>query len=410
MSPDGKSELRDASGGGVAADHPSPDPFHFLVGPATAGEFNTARLRLLPIACLRVDDVRFKFDSSFIVFDPEDDPADQSDPEDLRTEMRHLARLVKANPGSPLSIFGHADPVGNDDYNKVLSGRRAMAIYGMLIRETGLWETLFSGPKAIAGDNWGNDALEVMAAATGLSSNTPRASLFKAYMDTLCPDGFRLQKSDFLAQGADSGGGKGDFQGCGEFNPLLVFSQEKQEKFDKAARDNGKEDQLVLTDRNKQNAPNRRVMVFLFKKGSKIDIAKWPCPRATEGVATCKKRFFSDGDTRRSTHLRGKDRRFKDTQDTFACRFYQRLADTSPCEQLLLGIATFRIIRAADGTPVKNTLFEVRFPNGNPRKIRSNADGFIRLVGAEGQIFTLVQIADPNVPGDLSDASNLGGS
>jgi len=35
---------------------------------------------------------------------------------------------VKDHPACPLSVFGHADPVGSDDYNKALSGRRAMAV------------------------------------------------------------------------------------------------------------------------------------------------------------------------------------------------------------------------------------------------------------------------------------------
>jgi outer membrane protein OmpA-like peptidoglycan-associated protein len=327
MGEDKQGVIRSITEGGVSGEHASPAPFQFFVGPATANEFNTARLRLIPIACLRVDDIRFRFDSSFVVFNPEDDL------NDIRVELRELANLVKANPGSPLSVFGHADPVGNDDYNKALSGRRAQAIYGMLIRDPGLWEDLFSGHKTIAGDNWGDDALQTMQTATGLSHGTPHNVLFTAYMDKLCGPDFKLQKPDFLARGADAKG-KGDFQGCGEFNPRLIFSQETQAKFDEAARKNDKE---VLVDRNKQNAPNRRVMILIFRKGSLILPAKWPCPTVKEGVSGCKKRFFSDGEHRRTTHLSGKDRLFKDTKDTFACRFYQRISDNSPCEEPIIG-------------------------------------------------------------------------
>jgi hypothetical protein len=325
--PDGKEgTIRSASEGGVSAEHPPADPFQFFVGPTTASEFNTARLRLIPIACLRVDDIRFKFDSSFIRMDPSADP---NDPKDIRSEMRELALLHKSLPDSPLSIFGHADPVGNDDYNKTLSGRRAKSIYAMLIRDTGMWEQLFS--QSFGGDKWGNDSLDTMQAATGLPRGTAHATLFKAYMDAICGTNLVLAKKDFLAQGADSGG-KGDFQGCGEFNPQLIFSEEKQKEFDEGAAN---KDQAVLDDRNDQNAPNRRVMILIFKKGSKVLPDKWPCPRVTEGVAGCKKRFFSDGETRRSTHLSGQDREFEDTQDTFACRFYQRVSDNSPCERTL---------------------------------------------------------------------------
>ena len=86
-------------------------------------------------------------------------------------------------------------------------------------------------------------------------------------MQKLCPSDLKLTKKDFLAQGAD-GGGKGDFQGCSEFNPVLIFSQEKQEKFDQAKQKN---DKPTLAGRNAQNAPNRRVMVLMFRKGSRID-------------------------------------------------------------------------------------------------------------------------------------------
>jgi outer membrane protein OmpA-like peptidoglycan-associated protein len=324
---DGKQgTIHSASDGGVSGEHPPAEPFQFFVGPSTSNEFNTARLRLVPIACLRVDDIRFKFDSSFIRFDPGADP---NNPKDIRSEMRELALLHQSLPDSPLSIFGHADPVGNDDYNKALSGRRAKSIYAMLIRDTGLWEHLFN--QSFGGDKWGNDSLETMRAATGLPRGTAHAALFKAYMDVICGADFRLGKKDFLAQGADSGG-KGDFQGCGEFNPILIFSTEEQSAFDAAATN---KDQPVLDDRNDKNAPNRRVMILIFRKGSKVLPDKWPCPRVTEGVAGCKKRFFSDGEQRRSNHVAGADRKFDDSQDTFACRFYQRISDNSPCERIL---------------------------------------------------------------------------
>ena len=96
-------------------------------------------------------------------------------------------------------------------------------------------------------------------------------------MDALCtlksPDGKPLLDAkgqpvqltldptdDFLARQQDSLG-KGDFQGCSEFNPLLIFSQQKNNEFD-ADKDKSK--------RNLENAPNRRVLVLLFRPGSKV--------------------------------------------------------------------------------------------------------------------------------------------
>src|ERR1035441_9549451 len=62
--------------------------------------------------------------------------------------------LLKAHSNGPLAIFGHADPVGSDIYNKKLSGRRAMAVYGLLTRDLSIWEELYSdttdcGPKTV---------------------------------------------------------------------------------------------------------------------------------------------------------------------------------------------------------------------------------------------------------------------
>jgi hypothetical protein len=353
-----KGAIHTATEGGVIGKHAAVDSFQFLVGPSTSNEFNTARLRLIPIACFRIDDVRFKFDSSFVL--PE-----------VQADMSSFADLRKSDPrvdGAPISIFGHADPTfqGNfelgsstaesgDDYNKTLSGRRSIAIYAMLIRDPSFWNTLFSNH--LGADVWGEDSLKTILGALdqggssspgGSSQNSSdseknarlrniandsaqRRQLFLQYMDLLCGD-LKLDKStDFLARGAGPDQ-KGDVQGCSRFNPLLLFSQEKEAEF-KTADQN--KDQAALATRNIDNAPNRRVMILIFRKGSQVLPAKWPCPTFKEGAAACKKRFFSDADARRSTHTPGADRKFDQTQDTFACRFYQRISDDSPCEQII---------------------------------------------------------------------------
>jgi hypothetical protein len=354
--------VHSATDGGIAGTHPTVDDAGVLVGPSTASEQNLVTAGLIPVACWRVDDVRFDFDSSFVL--PE-----------VAEEIVALAKLREAHKKavvprtdpklpqfifSPLSIFGHADPVGQDDYNKFLSGRRAAAIYGMLTRRDEVWEDLFSnkgvftGPAA--GDKWGQRSIQTMLTALGFPPDTSgqggqdttsavrsfqssqglspdgnpgqqtRKKLFLAYMDKLCGADFKLDKEDdFLARGKDSAG-KGDFQGCGEFNPLLIFSEQQNHDFE---QDKDK------TARDAANAPNRRVMVLLFRPGSKVLAAKWPCPKAKEGVAGCKKRFWSDGEKRRGDRLPDEERKFEDKKDTFACRFYQRLADASPCEGVL---------------------------------------------------------------------------
>lgn len=324
--------------GGVTAEHvPLPAP-EALVAPAHTDEpHNTIKSSLVPFACWRANDMRFEFESSFVR--PE-----------IQKEMSALQDLLDRHTladeqGKPLhkpalTVFGHADPTGSDDFNKTLSGRRAQAIYGMLTRKTELWDDLYSN--SLGNDKWEPKAIHVMQQTLGrpLSehpSSATRKALFKDYMDRVCtvldesgqpvldenkqPRRLELKPEDFLGGGADPGG-KGDFQGCGEFNPILLFSQgEQKELSDPKQKDK----------RDSENAPNRRVLIYLFRPGARVAIDAWPCPRAKEGTAGCRKRFWSNADERRNPD---KERReYKDTWDTFACRFYDRLSNKSPCER-----------------------------------------------------------------------------
>ena len=400
--------VHSATDGGVAGSHTAVADAGVLVGPSTASEQNLVTAGLIPIACWSVDDVRFNFDSSFVL------PA-------VAKEIAALAKLREAHKKPvvprtdpklpqfifpPLSIFGHADPVGQDDYNKLLSGRRAAAIYGLLTRRDEVWEDLYSnkgvftGPAA--GDKWATPSIQTMLTALGFPSDTSgqsgsdltsavrsfqssqglaadgnpghdtRKKLFLAYMDKLCGTDFKLDKEDdFLARGKDSAG-KGDFQGCGEFNPRLIFSAQENQKFEK---DKDK------TPRNAANAINRRVMVLLFRPGSKVLAAKWPCPKAKEGVAGCKKRFWSDGEKRRTDRLPDKDRKFEDKKDTFACRFYHRMVDKSPCEIVL---KTFEVrLYSPIGRAIPLAPCEITIGNRKPFPDQADARGIVTLRDVE---------------------------
>jgi len=105
-----------------------------------------------------------------------------------------------------------------------------------------------------------------------------------------------------------------------------------------AAEQRAFSDPLRKEQRDEENATNRRVLVFLFRPGVRIKAAAWPCPRASEGSAGCRKRFWSDAATRRT--FQGKRRALENDKDTFACRFYDRLSNNSPCER---GLTSFRI-------------------------------------------------------------------
>jgi putative peptidoglycan binding protein len=353
--------------GVVTATQAGAAPLTVFAAPATSTEFNTLGERLVPKACFKVEDLLFEFGSSFIR--PE-----------LKNHLPKLTQLRNDNKVAglfpPLSIFGHADPVGDIDLNKVLSGRRAIAFYAMLVRDVDLWEGLFTPP--VHDDSWGTRSIQTMLSTVqepigidgvggqetqtairtfqkanglgvdGVAGPATRKVLYRAYMDNLCGPELKLDKTnDFLAHNKDGAGGKGDFQGCSEFNPLRVFSKSETAGF--AATTNHKA-------RNEENAPNRRVVVLLFAPGRRVNPSVWPCPRAKEGVAGCKKRFFPDAEVRRNPQ--GDRREFEDTKDTFACRFYQIISDDSPCERVkpappapvLLGVNPLILFAIADST------------------------------------------------------------
>ncbi len=410
---------------GIAAGHPRRIARPLLVAPSTGAEFNTLQPQLITVGCALVSDQKFDFDSSFIM------------PEAARA-FRKLVRLVKAKPDCPLSVFGHADPVGRDAYNKTLSGRRAMSVYAVLVRDTEIWEKkLYKQPHG--GDKWGTRCVQIMLDALGyppgpytgeLNTETrdaveafqtahsdelavdrdpgtnTRKKLFELYMDLLCSgdDGqpFKLEKTDFLAGGANHDG-KGDYQGCGEFNPVLLFSEEEQQEF---KRDENREA------RDEANAPNRRVIVFLFERNTLVDPNLWPCPKAKDPGQGCKARFWSDGEDRRSRLLSGEQRQFQKTRDTFGCRFYQGLAEFSPCEAGLRLWALRLQVDGADANPLplKQRRFVVTAGDSpNAPELRGSTDdqGILRIPVWD-ELVTMVLKLD--VSGYLLGGATVGSS
>ncbi len=377
--------------GGYAASHPVAPLLPILVAPSTRVERNVIRQELVTVACWRLNDLRFDFDSSFVM------PAAAS-------ELAALRKVCDAHPDSPLSIFGHSDPTGDEDYNKVLSGRRAEAIYAVLTHDVARWERLYISQTG--GDNWGAKNVKLMLEALGYTKVTPfqkdnalsadgvagpktRAALFARYFQFLFP--VPLGKDAFLGRGADPEG-KADFQGCGEFNPAVVFSAAEEAALTKAERD-------------AENGPNRRVLILFFRPGTEIPADKWPCPRASEDTGGCRRRFWSDASTRRSNQP--ERRTFADNDNTFGCRFYHRLTAHSPCEissARLLFVEIF-IDLAADGDGLTDE-FQLVSADGeyNQTLVRSQAQQrtptqvvlvFTNVIA--GQLYSLYHYPAPDV-------------
>jgi outer membrane protein OmpA-like peptidoglycan-associated protein len=419
QSSQGNSPSGTESPGSVAGRHPEPTVLPVLVAPTRGGAVNTLGLTLAPLACWRLEDLHFDFGSSFVK--PE-----------VKSEFPLLAKLLEETNGPALSVFGHADPVGRDVYNKTLSNRRAIAIYATLVRDEKLWEKLFSRP--FGDDIWGTKSLQLMLAALEFDPGSPdgvmgpatrravqafqseagssgdakgeagkgtRAKIFLAYMDLICRDAkdkpFQVKKEDFLGGGKDPEG-RGDFQGCGEFNPVLVFSKEEDKKL---------ADPKLKLQRDGENVPNRRVLIFLFPPGLRVAPEVWPCPHVgpvdqedAKGAAVCRSRFWPDGDERRSPQ--DKRREYKDS-NTVACAFYDAMARRSPCE---VGRITLRL-RLLDSmrNPIEFAPYRVKVGSQFKRLGTANDQGRLEEAGIPAPSRCDVEWGYPG----LSDPPEKGG-
>jgi outer membrane protein OmpA-like peptidoglycan-associated protein len=486
MSDEARPIIHSVSEAGATATHAPLLPPAALVATAlTKDEHNTIKPTLVPFACWRGSDMNFKFESSFVL------PG-------IAPQLKALKKLIDKHTltdeqGKPkhrpaLTVFGHADPTGSDDFNKALSGRRAQVIYGLLTRKTELWEELFNNHA----DHWDKETLGTMldtvSSAASKQPSSPKApqtesqpvatgqtpgaqssaadtdrekqinklqhdpgerkQLFKSYMDAVCvaevfrleaADQARLQKQgveiaerlagllgqefaeeedflqavervagpeekeknkqpllrealktepyavkpeDFLAGGKDKGG-KGDYQGCGEFNPSFLQSQQEVDKF-KNLPNSSPEKPILKAVRDAANEQNRRVLIFLFRPGVQITPEVWPCPRAKEGTEGCRKRFFRDGDERRNSRLPEKPRSYDETNRIYACRFYDRLSNNSPCE-LALPEASVEIVFDDPLLGVASNIeVQLTFANGRSESVKTNGDGIITVNARPG--------------------------
>lgn len=376
--------------GGVTASHLQTVVLPVIAAPVPeeqqAKHFNAIRQPLILLGCKELPSDHFEFDSSFVSPKATRGFTRFAEFLELQRERDERKRLP------PSALFGHADPTGSVGYNRMLSGRRATSVYGVLTKNPAIWDDLFTN--SFGGDVWGTKSIQTMLSIslvtlqpTGLPeapfflgeidggktdatrkatadavsawresrglgkgttlSSAQRKQLFKEYMDAICngPE-FKLAPTDFVAKAQGGPGLKGDVMGCGEFNPRFLLTAEAV----KAAEKNP----ALREDRNEQYKVNRRVIIYVFRHDTEIEPAKWPCPVArSEADGPCRQRFWSDGEKRRAEaeteRTFGDDMRhlsadatgalvetpIEQTGNTMACRFYHGFARFSPCEAKL---------------------------------------------------------------------------
>ncbi len=362
-----------------------------------------------PLAVWSLGAVHFGFDSSFIL------PSAAAKIADFKAE-------IAKHPGAALAVFGHADPVGEDDANKGLSGRRAFAMWCLLAKDPTGWTQLASADKwdlrttqtmlahlkdkAASAPYYGGSidgltgpktesAIKAFRAGNSLGNGTTldaksKEVLYKAYMESVCE--VTCKPEDFVGDPKDT---KRQWAcvGCSEFNPVLVFDKSDDARFRNASD---------KTERNAKNAPNRRATVFLFPAGAKgPGNVEFPCPQWSEGVAACRKQFFEDADKRRNPS--DAERTWDKDKDTFACKFYAELGENREPEEEYQDENTLSVLlHDANRHPMlENTKYRTLLA-GIPSEIKySCPGGWAQILLPRGSCPTQIQLewGDPNDDG-----------
>ena len=249
--------------------------------------------------------VTFGFDKSFLA--PNQTSA-------LQEMCKSIEAWRKEHPEGKLALFGHADAVGKEEYNKGLSERRARLTLGFLMKDAQSWEDLYKEEKwGLApiqdllrhlghdpGTSDGQDGPKTKAAVKsfqaqnglvedGSAGAETRKMLFTVFMDQ--SNNLDLKKKDF----DDINGNP--TAGCSEFNLM--------EKTEGAC------------------ATNRRVAVLLLKSNKNFPI-QYPCQKGS--IGPCKKQVGRKGDRRTVG---------------FGCGFYDKLVIEQKKEPLPVGALRF---------------------------------------------------------------------
>ena len=276
------------------------------------GSYNVLREPLRPVACWSLGESVFSFGQTFAG-------------RGTKKDFARFRELRAKHPDAVIALFGHADTEGNEDYNHDLGALRARAVYGVLVRDPEIWCEMYqANPDALVHVKQRlRSKYTIPKNEVGVGAAT-RDAIAQHIAELAGP--LQMAPEEFLGEH-----GQYSMQSCSAFNPLRRNSDELYAQLDVPQR--------IAFER-----PNRRVIAFFFPPQTHVD-GWWPCPRPGEGVAGCKPRFWSDAKARRSTTR--PPRQFVPAgllgggpvppvlaaEDTFACRFYDRIAHRSACER-----------------------------------------------------------------------------
>lgn len=273
------------------------------------------------LECCHVPSITFGFNSSFIC-------------PNVIGYLKKLELASSRHPNGKIMVFGHADAVGDDLYNKKLSERRAWSVYAFITNDADAWETLYNHPD----EDWGLIVIQQILTNLGCGPGPVDGIWGSLTRDAIrrfrhLPDGADVKndsvfrKKLFLQYMSEVHDIKLDasrfmhpaYMGCGEYNPI--------------------ENIETLSE------SNRRVTFFLFNEQR---LPQLPCKYAD--CSPCRQQMASP------------EYRHK---NTFRCSFYDSLAKNCGSDNpVIADWISFCLLNKDDNHPVTDARYTLELPDG----------------------------------------------